>query len=541
MNILGIHGGFSLNQHDPAAALIIDGKLIACVEEERLYRIKNPRGHLPLESIRAVLKEANLTILDIDTVAHPGETYDDAPPRIAAYLKHHFGHAPKIQMVNHQTAHLASAFFHSGYEKSMCLSYDAVGDSVSAALAIANKKDGIKVLKTLDFESSIGMFYATMTSYLGFQQLEDEYKVMGLAPYGTITDDLSPIMAPTSDGLRLDLSYVTANASSATPFEPFYSNKLVALLGTPRLRGEPITQRHRDIAAATQQTMETCALSLIKHLHDMTNEENLCLAGGVALNCSANNNINKLSFLKKFFVQPAASDRGLALGCGLHVAYEQGDKPEALDHVFYGPTYEIDSIKKAIELTGADGIEIDDPAETAAKLIAEGKIIGWYQGRSEFGPRSLGNRSILANPMVADMKDQINARVKFREEFRPFAPSVKEESAKDIFCMDDPSPYMTIAFDVQENWKERLPSITHINGTARGQTVNEKISPLYHQLISETEKRTDAPVVLNTSFNIKGQPIVEAPIEALSTFAGMGMDSLILGPYVIHKAKAPKK
>jgi carbamoyltransferase len=541
MNILGIHGGFTHNQHDPAAALIVDGVLIACVEEERLYRIKNPRGHLPLESIRAVLHEGALNIQDIDLIVHPGETYDGAPLRIATYLKHHFGHAPKIQMINHQLAHLASAFFHSGYEESMCLSYDAVGDRVSAALAIASKDGGIKILKTLDFESSIGVFYATMTSYLGFQQLEDEYKVMGLAPYGSVVDDLSPIMAPTNDGLYLDLSYVTEHVSIATPFEPFYSDKLVKLLGEPRHKGEPITQRHRDIAAATQQTMETCALSLIKQLHAMTKGENLCLAGGVALNCSANNQVNKLPFLKNFFVQPAASDRGLALGCALQAAYENGNYPEKLDHVFYGPNQSIDKIKKAIELTGSKVTEVVDPAETAAELIAEGKIVGWYQGRSEFGPRALGHRSILANPVVADMKDQINARVKFREEFRPFAPSVLEESAKDIFCMNTASPYMTIAFDVQENWKNKLPSVTHINGTARVQTVNAVVDPLYHRLITETEKRTDAPVVLNTSFNIKGQPIVEAPIEALSTFAGTGMDSLILGPYVIHKAATPKK
>lgn len=541
MNILGIHGGFSLNQHDPAAALIVDGKLIACIEEERLYRIKNPRGHLPIESIKAVLREGQLNIEDIDLIGHPGETYLDAPSRISDYLRHHFGYSPKLIMINHQLAHLASAFFHSGYEESMCLSYDAVGDTVSAALARASKISGIKILKTLDFGSSIGMFYSTMTSYLGFQPTEDEYKVMGLAPYGIVHDDLSSVISPTSDGIKFDLSYVTERASTATPFEPFYSNKLVKLLGEPRHKGEPITQRHRDIAAATQDAMEACSISLITQLHEMTKENNLCLAGGVALNCSANLKINKLPFIKKFFVQPAASDRGLALGCALQLAFDEGERPEKLDHVFYGPTYSLDNLKEAINLTGIKFTEIDNPAETAADLISKGNIIGWYQGRSEFGPRALGHRSILANPMVANMKNQINSRIKFREEFRPFAPSVTEDASQNIFSMNAPSPYMTIAFDVREKWKDKLPSVTHINGTARVQTINASVDPVYYNLINETGKLTGAPVVLNTSFNIKGQPIVEKPIEALSTFAGTGMDSLIMGPYIIHKENIPSK
>lgn len=535
MNILGLHGGFSLNQHDPAAALIIDGELIACVEEERLYRIKTPRGFLPIEGIKAVLKQADLTINDIDLVSHPGETYDDAPKRIQKYLVHHFGYAPPVRMINHQTAHLASAFFHSGFEKAMCLSYDAIGDRISAALATGSREDGINVLETRGLEASIGMFYATMTSFLGFQPGEDEYKVMGLAAYGQPKYDLSPFLTAASDGPCLNLDYLHNEISSLSVFEPFYGEKLCELAGPPRLKDAPVTERHRNIAASTQRAMEEAAIALITHLHGLTGESKLCLAGGVALNCSANNRLRKLPFLGDLFVQPAASDRGLAFGCALMAAFDENEDLKPIRHVFYGPSRSEDEMKAAFAVTGIDAVEVADPAVTAAEMIADGNIVGWFQGRSEFGPRALGHRSILANPTLPKMRDEINARVKFREEFRPFAPSVIEERADEIFHMPGPLPYMTVAVDVRDGWGERLPSITHVNGTARVQTVNAHVDALYHRLIEATGDRTGVPVVLNTSFNIKGQPIVERPIEALSTLFGTGMDAMVMGPFLIRK------
>lgn len=540
MNILGIHGGVSNNQHDSAAALIIDGKLVACVEEERMVRIKGPRGLLPIESISAVLKEARLTMHDIDLVVHPGETYEDAPPRITSYLRHYFGHAPSIRLVNHQTAHVASAFFHSGYDRAMCLSYDAYGDRLSAQLAIASRQDGVKVLESREWTNSLGAFYATMTSYLGFLPAEDEYKIMGLAPYGRPRFDLTPFACPTPDGYFVDTSFMRQDPPLKSNWEPFYSDKLVKLVGEPRRKREPIDERHRDVAYATQQALEACAVSLVTYLHSITKETALCLAGGVALNCSANLVLRSLPFVDRLFVQPAASDRGLALGCALQAAKQEGIEVEPLQHVYYGPTYSMDDIRRAIRLTGFQAEELSDPTDRAAELISAGCIVGWFNGRSEFGPRALGNRSILADPGRKEMKDEINARVKFREEFRPFAPSVIEEKASEMFAMDAPSPYMTMAFKVREGWGERLPAITHINNTARVQTVSKATAPAYHKLISEVGKRTGIPTVLNTSFNIKGQPIVETPLDAISTFAGTGMDALFLGPFMIKKPGRPR-
>ena len=540
MNILGIHGGVSNNQHDAAAALIVDGKLAACVEEERMVRIKGPRGLLPIESINAVLNEARLTMHDIDLVVHPGETYDDAPARITSYLRHYFGHAPSIRLVNHQTAHVASAFFHSGYERAMCLSYDAYGDGLSAQLAVASRQDGVKVLESREWTNSLGAFYATMTSYLGFLPAEDEYKIMGLAPYGSPRFDLSSFAKPVPDGYFVDMSFMRQDPPLKSNWEPFYSDKLIKLVGEPRRKREPIDQRHRDVAYATQKALEDCAVSLVSYLHSLTQEPFLCLAGGVALNCSANFVLRSLPFVERLFVQPAASDRGLALGCALQAAKQEGIDVEPLQHVYYGPTYLMDEVRRAIRLTGFQAEEVPDPAEFAAGLIAEGCIVGWCNGRSEFGPRALGNRSILADPQRKEMKDEINARVKFREEFRPFAPSVIEEKAHDIFVMDEPSPYMTMAFKVREGWEKRLPATTHVNGTARVQTVGKTTAPDYHRLISAVGKQTGAPVVLNTSFNIKGQPIVETPLDAISTFAGSGMDALFLGPFMIRKPNRPR-
>lgn len=541
MIILGIHGGVTLGQHDPAAALIVDGELIACVEEERLMRIKTPRGMLPLEAISAVMREAGLSIQDVDIVAHPGETYADAPLRIKSYMTHYFGHMPELSLINHQTAHLASAFYPSEFQDAMVLSYDAYGDRLSAALAVADRAAGIKILETRDNINSLGMFYATMTSFLGFLPGEDEYKVMGLAPYGKPQFDLSFFARPAADGYFVDADRcIRKDPSPKSNFEPFYNSEIIRHLGEPRKKGDPVTDQHRNIAASTQRALEDCACSLVRHLSQQTGKRNLCLAGGVALNCSANNVLRQLDCVDRIFVQPAASDRGLALGCALQAAVEAGETLKPIRHVFYGPARTNEDIEQALKLTGFYAETVDDPAMVAAEFLAEGQIVGWYQGRSEFGPRALGHRSILANPCRADMKDQINTRVKFREEFRPFAPSVIEDRCREIFEMDEPSPYMTVAFNVRDGWGDRLPATTHINDTARVQTVSEDVDPLYHQMISALGSATGAPVVLNTSFNIKGQPIVETPLDAISTFAGTGIDSLVIGNYLLRKARVTR-
>ncbi len=540
MIILGINAGVTVNQHDPAAALVRDGELVCCVEEERLYRIKSPRGFLPIESIAACLKEAKITMKDVDLVVLPGETYADLVERTASYFRHHFGHAPKTRAINHQLAHLASAFFQSGFDQATCISYDAYGDRLSAALAIADRKKGITIQETRPFDNSLGHFYGTVTSFLGFYPGEDDYKVMGLAPYAKAPADLSFFGQVAADGYHIDGQYIR-RTPSPTFQEPFYTDKLVEKLGPPRRKDEPITDRHRAIAGGAQVALEAMAISLVTYYQSKTKLPNLCLAGGVALNCSLNRYLRKLPFVGDFFVQPAASDRGLALGCALQAAFEEGDGPKPVNHVFYGPSASAKKIEDAIALTGIPAVAVDDPSAAAAERIAQGKIIGWYQGRSEFGPRALGHRSILANPAVADMKDQITAKVKVREEFRPFAPSVLEEKAKTLYDMREASPYMTVAYDVHAPWNAKMPSTTHVNNTARVQTVARATDPLFYELIRGVEKETGCPAVLNTSFNIKGQPIVETPLDAISTFYGTGMDHLIMGNYLVSKPGAPRK
>ena len=536
MNILGIHGGITLSQHDAAAALIVDGSLVCCIEEERLNRVKNPMGVLPVQSIRACLKEGNLSINDIDLIITPGETYNDIIPRTKEWITHQFGYSPNIKAMNHQTAHIASSFFQSGFDEAMCLSYDAWGDSLSGALAIASKKNGIKIIETFPKNKSLGIFYTTMTSFLGFKPNEDEYKVMGLAPYGKPNIDLSFFCKATNTGNDLDMSYYSQLRNPyPSQCESKYSSKLVEKIGNPRLNNSELTDHYKNLAASTQFTLEQCVISNVKYLHTLTNKKNLCLAGGVALNCSANGMVAKLPFIEHLFVQPSSSDRGLALGCALFGAFYENEKIKPIKHVFYGPKIDNKKIESSIKLTGFKSRYLDDPAKEAAELLAKKKILGWFQGKSEFGPRALGHRSILADPGYPDMKDLINSKVKFREEFRPFAPSVLEEKYKSIFDLNEPSPYMTIACGVKDEWQSKIPATVHVNNTARVQTVNDKIDPLYHSLIKSLENLNGRPVVLNTSFNIRGQPIVETPLEAISTFAGSGIDYLIMGNYLLQK------
>jgi len=421
----------------------------------------------------------------------------------------------------------------------MCLSYDGWGDGLSGALAKASKEKGIEIIETFPKNRSLGIFYQTMTSFLGFKPNEDEYKVMGLAPYGKPNIDLSFFCKATNTGNILDMSYFSQRFFGKDPnpsqYEPMYSSKLVDKIGKPRTNDSKLTDHYKNLAASTQLTLEQCAVSNVKHLYNITKNQNLCLAGGVALNCSANGIISKLPFVKHLFVQPSSTDRGLALGCALFSAFNQNEQIKPIKHVFYGPKIDNKEIESSIKLTGFKTRHLDNPAKEAAQILAKKKILGWFQGKSEFGPRALGHRSILADPGYPDMKDLINSKVKFREEFRPFAPSVLEEKYKSIFDLNEPSPYMTVACNVKDEWRTKIPATVHINNTARVQTVNKKIDPLYHSLIKSLENLNGRPVVLNTSFNIRGQPIVETPLEAISTFAGTGIDYLIMGNYLLVK------
>jgi carbamoyltransferase len=536
MNILGMYGGVTMGQHDPSAALVCDGRVVAACEEERFLRVKSPWGVLPIHSVRACLDRSGLSMEDIDLVAHPGETYEDMPERVGAYLRHYFGYAPPLRVINHHLAHAASAFHCSGFDRAMCLSYDAYGDRLSAALGVGTRERGVEVLETRPRENSLGQFYASITSFLGFLVGEDEYKVMGLAAYGREGVNLSPFVDVAPDGYAVEMSFLPNNWQWSTNYEPFYSERLVELLGPPRRPGRPITARHQDIAFAAQRALERCAAALVTRLHERTGLYDLCLAGGCALNCAANQALLALPCVRRIFVQPAASDRGLALGCALQAAFDACEPPTPqLVHAALGPEYSDAEVRRALEETGTDYVELSDPAASAAEMLTQGKIIGWFQGRSEFGPRALGHRSILADPRRAEVKAEVNARVKYREGFRPFAPAVLEERAWELFGIDGASPFMTVTYPVAAAWRNRLQAVTHVDGTARVQTVARCTEPLFHRLIEEFDRLTGVPAVLNTSFNVRGQPIVETPLDALSTFAGTGLDALFMGPFLTRK------
>jgi len=538
MNILGVYGGMSMGEHDPSAALICDGRLVAVCEEERFLRVKSPYGVLPIESIRHCLKEAGLQMQDIDYIAHPGAGFADFPSRIKTYLLHYFGYAPPLKLMAHQQAHLASAFYCSGFDKALCISYDAYGEGSSAALGVGDDS-GIAIHELRDQSNSLGLFYACITSYLGFLVGTDEYKVMGLSAYGRDALDLGDFLRITPTGYELDTSYLAQPLYNQTWYEPLYSEKLVALLGPNRKPGDPITDHYKNVAFAAQKTLEQAVCSLITYHHSQTGLNRLCLAGGVALNSVANMKIGKLPFLKELFVQPAASDRGLALGCALQCSADLGAPlRDRLQHAYLGPTYSEERMQRDLDIAGISYRRVENAATTAAELLAEGKIIAWFQGRSEFGPRALGHRSILADPRRAGIKDEVNARIKFRESFRPFAPAVLQEAASTIFDMEGDCPFMTTTVPVRDAWRSRIPGVVHVDGTARVQTVSAQANDIFYELVAQFHRLTDVPVVLNTSFNIKGQPIVETPMDAISTFFGTGMDALFIGPFLINKTGA---
>lgn len=545
MIILGLQGGVTQTQSEASASLIVNGELVAAAEEERFVRVKGAFGHNPIRAISACLNEAGITIHDVDLVVHSGEIHKDLQGRVELYLNHYFGYCPPVEMINHQHAHLATAFYCSPFEEAMCLSYDGYGDDISAALAVGNA-DGIEILETRGMAESLGRYYTAMTSFLGFEAQEAEYKVMGLAAYGKSSIDLSAFIRPGKTDYEIDDRFCRGYgrghkaAENVEPalvsrFEPWYSPDLVDLLGPPRHRGEPVMDRHRDIAYATQKGFEGGAIALVRRLHERTGLRKLVVAGGCALNCTTNNLLRKLPFIDDFFVQPAASDRGLSLGCALVGAANAHEVPRGLDHVFLGPSYSREAILETLKITRTPYTTVDNPSAEAARRIAQGQIIGWFQGRAEFGPRALGHRSILADASRPDMKELINTRIKFREDFRPFAPSVIEEEADRFFEIDVPSPFMTMAVSVRSQWRDKLPSVTHVDATARVQTVNAKTDPLYHRLIKELGARTGVPIVLNTSFNVMGEPIVESPINAIGTFYASGLDAMVIDTFVIEK------
>ena len=536
MVILGLHSGFSNGIHDPSAVLIIDGKLVVACEEERFSRIKMSPNMLPVLSIRHCLTIANITIQDVDVIAHPGASFADYEERVRAYVKYYFNYCPKIMLVDHHTSHLASAFFASGYKNSTCLSYDGYGEDCSTALALGSL-DGLKIFERYEKHNSLGLFYSAITSFLGFNAGSDEYKLMGLAAYGRSEQDLSDILQISDNEYKFNEKILRSDFAGLGWQEPIFSNQLVKLLGKPRQPSQEITQRHMDIAYSAQRQLERAVLNLTRHAMRVTGSYNLCLSGGVALNAAANGLLYSNPLVNRLFIQPASSDRGLSLGAAMYIAHNMGEKIINPTHMYLGEQYDTTSIEKALQQTNLSAKSIEKIGSFAAQKLAEGKIVAWFQGRSEFGPRALGNRSILAEPCYSATRQHINARIKYREEFRPFAPAVIEELASDLFSIEpgDSSPFMTINYRVKDTWIDKLQAVTHVNQTARVQTVNSIDNPSLFDLLTEFYGITGVPAVLNTSFNLQGQPIVETPLDAIGTFAMSGIDVLIMGNYAIEK------
>src|SRR3990167_3058618 len=537
MIVLGLHGGITLRQHEPAAALVIDGKVIALCEEERYLRIKSAYGYLPYYSIKACLQMANIRWEDIDLIVTPGETYDQFDEHMRQYLLHNFSSCPNIQRIHHQMAHLAAAFYGSGLEESLVLSLDATGDGACAMMGHATRQGGITVLDRIPSDQSIGYFYTMMTYYLGFSD-GDEYKVMGLAPYGKPSIDLSKIIYPTEYGWKLETSFLRQNPAPRSPFEPTYAQKISTVLGQPHRRpGAELTSFHQDVAQSTQHTFEKCLLSLIKRLQAIAPpSRNLCYAGGVALNCSANKQLLYSSDLDHIYIPAMSSDRGLALGCAYYGAVSLGDSPWQLATPYLGSAYSNQTIRDELTANSIPFREVIDPAAVAAERLAAGKLIGWYQGRSEAGARALGNRSILAQCGDHTVRDTMNIKIKYRESFRPFAPAVLFEANENYFdTRGKHLPWMCFTVGVDTSKSQEIAAVVHYDQTARVQTVQSSDNELFYHLLYNYYKRTGVPVLLNTSFNLKGQPIVETPRDAIMTFYGCGLDVLIMGNFMVEK------
>src|SRR6202161_1987371 len=578
MNILGInafHGNAS-------AAIVCDGVLIAAVEEERFNRVKYAAG-FPVAAIRYCLQEAGITIAEVDHVAVPRNPWARLPtklfyamrmPRFArerAKVLAQFVGIPEalaqafevdpqklraqFHRVEHHRAHLASSFYVSPFEQAALLSADGLGDFASTMWA-TGEASGMHVHGAVSFPHSLGMYYTAITQYLGFWKFGDEYKVMGLAAYGEPThlDEFRRIVY--ADGplsFRLGLEYFThqrlgadmtwREANQTPVLGRLFSSYLEKRLGPSRKEGEPLEQKHRNIAASMQAALEEVLAAHWSALAKKTKQKSVCLAGGVAFNCLANGKIFDHSTFERVYVQPAAGDAGLSVGAAFAVNHQiLGRAREfVMDHAGWGPEFSVQELRRAIEKFHSSedemGVsEMDEAAllETTARHIASGKIVGWFQSRMEWGPRALGQRSILADPRRPEMKDVLNRRIKHREIFRPFAPSILEEATGDFFEKTHPSPFMTFAYPVRPEKRKVIPAPTHVDGTARLQTVSRTANPLYWKLLRAFGEQTGVPVLLNTSFN-DNEPIVCRPEEALDCFRRTQMDTLVMGSFVLEK------
>jgi len=577
VNILGINAYHA----NASAALVCNGELVAAAEEERFNRVKYAAA-FPVAAIRYCLKAAGLAITDIDHIAVPRNPWARMGTKLlyAVRLPHFarerakawasFADIPQVlaksfeidpqrirahfHRVEHHRAHLASSFFVSPFDRAALLSADGLGDFASTMWA-TGEGTRLRVHGSIAFPHSLGIYYTALAQYLGFWSFGDEYKVMGLAAYGEPTqiEEFRRIVQDDGMSFRVGLEYFTHHRHGAemswreadkTPvLGRLFSEYLEKRLGPARRSDAPLEQKHKDIAASLQARLEEVLFLKLKALYGQTGAKALCLAGGVAFNCVANGKIFGQVPFEQVFVQPAAGDAGLALGAAFYVWHEVLRQPRSFQmrHAFLGPDYSSAEIRAAMDEKQlfAARFDVSELSEEkliseTARQIAQGDIVGWFSGRAEWGPRALGNRSILADPRRPEMKDILNRRIKHRESFRPFAPSILAESAGEFFEDAQPSPFMTFAYPLRPEKRQALPAATHVDGTCRLQTVTHDENPRFWKLIREFANLTGMPAVVNTSFN-DNEPIVCSPGEAIDCFRRTHMDVLVMGNYVVRK------
>jgi carbamoyltransferase len=539
MYILGINGGVRIGYRDASAVLLQDGQIVAAIEEERLNRTKGSPSQLPEMAIHQVLKIAGISMQDVAVVATHGSTWGEQYLAVLKnFLKTNFGHAPDIMRFHHHDCHAAGAFFASGFENAAILTVDNSGDGISTQIS-KGTASGIEVVGRWERPNSLGLFYGMMTQFCGFTRDSDEYKLMGLAPYGKANIDLQSILNISNSDYELNTDFIQSilpGQPQPTVQQAIYNEKLEQLLGPRRFEQQPMTEHYLNIAASAQKHLEVALVMLVKKAIRLTGQKKVCLSGGVALNCAANKVLMNLPEVEALYIQPAGGDAGISQGAAYLASLEKGIKPKAMPHTYWGTAFSNDELRIALNNTGVAFRVISDPAETAARLVANGKVIGWMQGAMEFGPRALGSRSILANPAAQDIKSLVNQKIKFRESFRPFCPSVLEEDAALYFQGKQAvAPYMTINYDCTAKAQKEIPGVVHVDQTARIQTVDSATHPLYRKYLEQLKEYTGHGVSLNTSFNVNRQPIVHNPYEAIGTFFSSGLDALVMGEFVVEK------
>ena len=571
--------GINAYHADSSAAIFVDGKLVAAIEEERFKRIKHWAG-FPAESILYCIKEVGIGFEDVDHFAI-GRDPKAKFFRKLRYLSRNLSgsymavrnrlenskkissleselslisglpptiYKNKIHNIEHHRSHLASAFFASPFDEAACVSIDGSGDFTTTMIGIGKGND-LKVLDSVDFPHSLGIFYTAFTQLLGFPHYGDEYKVMGMAPYGIpkYMDKLKDVVHLTEDGLfKLNLKYFRRGTEGVISYgddhipvvQPMFSQETINVFGMPRHQNEPLTQYHKDLATSVQKMTELTIFHLLEKLYQRTGMKNLCIAGGVAQNSVANGKIKANTSFENIYIPSAGHDAGISMGAALYVQHAllKRDRMPAIRSPFTGSHFSNEEIKKILNKERVEFTEYEDEElfKRITDCLINGGVVGWFNGKAEFGPRALGGRSILADPRRTDAKEILNLKIKRRESFRPFAPSILKEYVSDYFETVDEVPFMEKVFVIKSGKRKDIPAVTHVDGTGRLQTVDKDISPRYYKLIDTFRIKTGVPVLLNTSFN-ENEPIVNSPGDALNCFLRTNIDLLVMENILISK------